>query len=395
MTTATKEKQEVSKDTILVHRRRWHPLLEVLIAIIAIVMSLEFLFWISNLGEQEWVNLNEVHGYLPFANKKVTYRKEGLSHLKFNSQAMNDRELTLEKPAFTKRIAVIGDSYVMSIEVDRQDNFCSQLQSLLDKRGSSSKYQVMNFGVAGYGLNQIYTLLEKKVFDYKPDLVIFPYTVAATCTVSPTLTGPLPKGPYYFLQPDGSLKEDHTVQELWKNSSTGKRMEATRWFREHSRIWGVISTGIEQVYAWNNKGSLWKNFIHTDSERIASSPPKHSSTTSQVTENSIKFLWPTAEAMLLSMNELCKAHNCQFVLLRLPIKNGKESPNESKYLKQLSDSSKIVYLDYADLFKDNVMSEKAPFYDVHLSPSGHKEVAEQLLKSLSPLLSPRPASAVK
>ncbi|MBI3726686.1 SGNH/GDSL hydrolase family protein [bacterium] len=68
----------------------------------------------------------------------------------------------------TKRIAVIGDSYAFGALVASRDAFPKVLERSL---AGSAPVEVMNWGVLGYGIDQMRTLLDL-VLEWRPQLVI-------------------------------------------------------------------------------------------------------------------------------------------------------------------------------------------------------------------------------
>jgi len=67
-----------------------------------------------------------------------------------------------------KRIALVGDSNTFGQEVPYEDTWGYFLQKTL-----GAEVQVLNFGVAGYGIDQAYLRYEKDVRPWKPRIVIF------------------------------------------------------------------------------------------------------------------------------------------------------------------------------------------------------------------------------
>lgn len=90
--------------------------------------------------------------------------------IQINSAGMRDREYSVEKPAASKRIAVLGDSFTFGMAVELEDTYVKQLERLFRKQGFS--VEVMNFGVIGYGMWQFRVLLEEKVLAYDPDVIV-------------------------------------------------------------------------------------------------------------------------------------------------------------------------------------------------------------------------------
>lgn len=67
-----------------------------------------------------------------------------------------------------QRIAIIGDSFTFGLEVPYEDTWGHQLELAL-----GSNFQVLNFGVDGYGIDQSYLRYQKHVLLWRPDIVIF------------------------------------------------------------------------------------------------------------------------------------------------------------------------------------------------------------------------------
>ncbi len=79
-----------------------------------------------------------------------------------NSRGFRDRE----HGAKTKpRIAFIGDSFVWGYDVEQRERFTDLLQAQLPQ------WDVLNFGVSGYGLDQTFLLLQDIFDEYQPDVV--------------------------------------------------------------------------------------------------------------------------------------------------------------------------------------------------------------------------------
>jgi len=99
--------------------------------------------------------------------EKITYR--------INSLGMRGAEASLEKPAGTLRVLVLGDSVAFGWGLEEQDTLSSQLQQLLDSAGTGKRFQVWNAGVPGYATWQELSYLAEKSAALQPDLVILPF----------------------------------------------------------------------------------------------------------------------------------------------------------------------------------------------------------------------------
>jgi hypothetical protein len=68
------------------------------------------------------------------------------------------------------RIAILGDSFTFGKEVSFEETWGHQLELALGQR-----CQVLNFGVPGYGVDQMYLRYRKDVRAWNPDVVIFAF----------------------------------------------------------------------------------------------------------------------------------------------------------------------------------------------------------------------------
>jgi hypothetical protein len=65
------------------------------------------------------------------------------------------------------RIAIVGDSFTFGLEVGYEETWGRQLE-----RALGQEYQVLNFGVDGYGVDQAYLRYQRDVRAWRPDTVI-------------------------------------------------------------------------------------------------------------------------------------------------------------------------------------------------------------------------------
>jgi lysophospholipase L1-like esterase len=88
---------------------------------------------------------------------------------------MADKEYSLEKPARTRRIAVLGDSLVRGLGAGTGAGFEALLEERLNAVHRSSvidRYEVLNFGVEGYRITQIVDVAALKVPPFSPDVYV-------------------------------------------------------------------------------------------------------------------------------------------------------------------------------------------------------------------------------
>lgn len=374
---------------------------EFVLASFLVLVVLEGVFAWAGIGEQECLRIDPEVGFSLFPGKHVTWRKEGFSRVKFNRFGMQDRDYSLEKPANTKRIAVIGDSYVEALQVDRDKNFCSLLERNLNKRSSVEPVEVMNFGIQAHNLSQTYLILRDRVLRFKPDVVVLPYRPEATFLLPPDLkSGFLSARPNFFADGKGGLIEDRTIQELWNKSAAGRRMHTTAWLREHSRIWGVIGQAMEAWGTWNKDGGLLKNFVNpvekelpgpqqaalSESDSGVSGGRIEFVNTWDAGQKSIESTWPVADALISEIARLCRQNSCKLVILRMPGVLGHTSNSETDLLIQTANRNGLPFLDLTEGFHQALRDggDKL-FYNTHMTPAGHRLVAEHLSRKIESL----------
>ncbi len=86
-----------------------------------------------------------------------------------NSKGLRDDEYPYQKPANTYRILVLGDSFTYGFGVEQTETMAEVLERLLKEQGD---FEVVNMGVAGYGVGQEMLYYEMEGYKYQPDLVI-------------------------------------------------------------------------------------------------------------------------------------------------------------------------------------------------------------------------------
>lgn len=106
-------------------------------------------------------NLNTIHSGKPLVT---------------NSRGLPDQEYSLEKPADTYRVVVLGSSWSMATGVAMDDSYQALLERRLTEVIPDKRIEVINFGVEYYGLSEIVATARYKAMAYDPDMVIFAIT---------------------------------------------------------------------------------------------------------------------------------------------------------------------------------------------------------------------------
>lgn len=92
--------------------------------------------------------------------------------LAINAQGVRDDRDIGPKPPGQRRIVVLGDSLVLSVQVPLQEAFTSVLERELREADPSTDWEVINAGVQGYGPVDDWLFYRKVVDALEPDLVL-------------------------------------------------------------------------------------------------------------------------------------------------------------------------------------------------------------------------------
>jgi len=100
--------------------------------------------------------------------------KEGENFVRINSFGMRDRERTLTPPPGTSRIALLGDSFVVGMQVPLEKTMAQLLEQKLNDTfcGTGHPIEVLNFAQGGATLAQEYLILRDRVWAFRPQIVI-------------------------------------------------------------------------------------------------------------------------------------------------------------------------------------------------------------------------------
>jgi hypothetical protein len=111
--------------------------------------------------------------YVPKPNLNLPNTLEGL--VQTNSHGFFDRERSFAKAPGTRRIIILGDSVIRGTGVTYDQRFDTLLENKLNASGSQ-RYEILNFGVPGYMLTQMFDVAMQKAPAFHPDV----YVIAVT-----------------------------------------------------------------------------------------------------------------------------------------------------------------------------------------------------------------------
>lgn len=157
--------------------------------------------WVE-VPENIWIEHHPVLGWYSQKSKVAVLKSQNFPDVEIHTNDAGfrgTREYTLEKPAGVIRTAVLGDSFVFGFGVADAATFPALLES------QSKNREVLNLGVPGYGIDQIYLSYKEIAKPFHPDIVIigvFPEDFWR-CTRSFADSGHVK--PYFTLASNGKL----------------------------------------------------------------------------------------------------------------------------------------------------------------------------------------------
>lgn len=98
-------------------------------------------------------------------------------NIRINADGFRGREYDRKVSGGITRIALLGDSEAFGKLLKEGETISGSLERLLNKESDSRSFEVLNFGVSGYNTLKELRLLEKKVIDFNPSIVILYYVL--------------------------------------------------------------------------------------------------------------------------------------------------------------------------------------------------------------------------
>jgi len=238
---------------------------------------------------------------------------ENVNYFQVNSDGLADRDHTPQRPPGVIRIAIVGDSVSEAKQVPRTQAYWSvmerDLNAQLSPRGQ--KAEVINFGVAGYGLAQDTLVIENRVWKYDPQIIILAGTIESLILRSTRELSPSNGSehmPFYVLQ-DGALVPDRQTQMERASFGDSGRMHALLGdFLNSIQIAALCNEGVKKAVEQTNdflgKKKTLNQYKETDAFLGPSTP-------------ALKTAWNISEALILQSSADVRRHGAEFWLFTL------------------------------------------------------------------------------
>ena len=316
-----------------------------------------------------WSNIPDARGV--FARAEFSYE------LNINSLGLRGAEITPEKPAGIRRVAVLGDSFVWGIGAAGPELFTTLLA------GSLPSTQVLNFGVAGYSPIQ-YELLTEKVLALDPDVVVISFCLGNDFADSVFWNRYDYYKPWARLDEAGELVIDgYPLPDIkrfpgrYDSGVFGRLHDHSYLFRLVNGFMRGLGGSLER---YGQKGP--DDFEESD---IYLQPDKPS--TARVVQINAKLLARISAdfqargipVIVLAAPTKCELGQCYTLQGR--------SDAARKLLRHAVAGLPVTLIDPGDAFDDADFWRK----DAHWNASGHRKIAEALLPAVNAALAARAA----
>lgn len=151
-------------------------LLAITLLVCAIVIEVFFRFYWPY--KSIYVSDDELN-YKPKPNFIGVYKSpEGEHEFWTNKESFVNQNPKKEKSPGTKRIFILGDSFVEGLYTEKENHFTALLQNRLNSyagRQSPTRHEVISYGTSSWGTDNEYKYLITQAFSYNPDVVVLTY----------------------------------------------------------------------------------------------------------------------------------------------------------------------------------------------------------------------------
>ncbi len=310
--------------------------------------------------------------------------------VKFNREGFRFRDLPFEKLDGQRRVAILGDSMVVALQVPIEQTAADLMERELNEQAPlEAPWEVLNFGVAGAGTLQEYVLHREVAQRYAPDHVICVFFVGNDFSDnSPQLSQ---RQRLYF-----DLDEQGALVRL---PFPTLRTRATEFLNRHSRLYvwqKEASTAalrskqsvhalqtLEERHAWHGERLRPSEYIYlTNGGELSDHAWKLTEAGFQALARDVQAYGATLTIVLLPDSQL--VHREEFEYLRSVAGEDASALDPDHPARQLEQISKAVgarFLNLVPLFREAAPSRSELVQEewLFLNGRGHLNVAGNAL----------------
>jgi len=196
-----------------------------------------------------------VLGFALRPGAKGWYRKEGEGYVEVNAAGYRGIEVPPQKSAQDYRVAVLGDSFALGLEVMNAQTFAARTEKALSTCAGleERRVSVLNFGAAGYGTAQELLLYRDKVRAYKPDVVVLAFFSGNDVRNNSRLLQADPMRPYFTLDDNALVLDDAFLTSAAYQRRTHVPLSLFYDLVNHVRLFQLVNEARQAIrYALQN-----------------------------------------------------------------------------------------------------------------------------------------------
>ncbi len=245
-------------------------------------------------------------------------------------------------PPVTRRIAFLGDSFTFGSGVREEETFVAQVERELansdTERGASEnpqEIQALNYGLGGFGVDQMALALEHYALPWGADLVVISFI---RNDLDRSLSS-YRKGHVWLEKPAYHLEGGDLVRTTVEN----RPGPVVSWFAQDFRL-----------------GRLWRKAAGSLANRWP-----------------IGKRWRLNRALFARLRDACSAAGVPLLVVHIPVNRHAPAP---LYARQFEDLG-IDFLDLAPLLPANADELYYP-HDHHFTPAGHRFAGREIARAI-------------
>ena len=259
-------------------------------------------------------------------------------------------------PTSTQRVALVGDSFTFGMGVELGDTYGKQLERML--RAGDREAHVVSFGVAAYQLWQHVRVIENRVGDIHPSLVVLQLFYDDLLQPSPP-DPPVGRNPFDEVTPD-----EFRGSRLWNLAKNNYRVVSARY--RHLAGADYLS-GIDERRAAIGPDGMWRDHYHVQIGAL-----DHDTTAAVRQELERIAQWSSRRAtpvVAVLIPDASQLHDVQ-------------RQGVNRYLAQELARLEIPFLDFTPIFEAD--SDPRSLYllpfDAHTSPKANGLIAQGIAR---------------
>ena len=229
----------------------------------------------------------------------------------------NDYERNVVKPLNTIRIAIVGDSFIEALQVDKSKAVGQITELWLEENCNNfdtlnPNFEVLSFGVSGWGTSQMYLAILNEVLLFDPDYILFAFFPGNDIKNNIYEVELNPHKPYFEINDQGELFLSRAP--LLDNSI---KKYLYRFVRDRSILVQVMREPIVKIFASNKNIVKEKNLKSNIKDEYQKKLEliEGSSWGKNLDSKIVQDSWRLTEELLLKTSQDIKSHNSEMLIL--------------------------------------------------------------------------------